>query len=627
MADPKRASDAQRRAQRRRARPLERDLTAAYQQVWARIRAELAATIAQAEADQASGRKVTTAVLLRQDRLQNLLGQVVAEVNLIADFSAQGVATAQADAVLGGRIDAESLIQTALGTAPPGAAFTPAFPTEAFRELVGFATDGGPLGDLLAELGSDAGARVRTALLTGLATGQNPRAIARHARDALGGNMARALTIARTEVLRSYREATRQTYKANRDVVQGWVWNASLDRRTCAMCVAMHGTVHGLDETMDTHPSCFPAGTLVVAPQTRAATKRWYSGELIEIQTASGRRLPVTPNHPMLTTEGWIPAGELREGAHLVSGAEAERMAAAVDPDHEHVPARIEQVAEALRRAGRVTAARVPATTEDFHGDGLDGEVDVVRADGLLRHRGEVGEPLGEQQLCGRHVALAEFLRERGLAALFQRGLPAATGGVRGGGVASVLLGTPGGHAQAVRFGLSAQGDAAADQSKLDRAARGPVLRGQSVDRGPGRVFHDERVVGQREPASVTFADRVVAVTGRGFAGHVYNVETAAGWYVANGIIVHNCRCSMLPQTVTWAELGFDVPETRADVEPGTEWFARQDEALQREMLGPGKLAAYRAGRITLPDLVEVTHHPRWGRGRRERSLRDALAS
>ena len=30
------------------------------------------------------------------------------------------------------------------------------------------------------------------------------------------------------------------------------------------------------------------------------------------------------------------------------------------------------------------------------------------------------------------------------------------------------------------------------------------------------------------------------------FAGFVYNLETGPGWYVANGIVAHNCRCAVV---------------------------------------------------------------------------------
>jgi hypothetical protein len=67
---------------------------------------------------------------------------------------------------------------------------------------------------------------------------------------------ARALTIARTEVIGTFREAGRQTMAANRAVLAGWVWNAQLGPRTCASCIAQNGSLHSVDEPMASHPSC-----------------------------------------------------------------------------------------------------------------------------------------------------------------------------------------------------------------------------------------------------------------------------------------------------------------------------------------------------------------------------------
>src|SRR5690606_4098607 len=86
------------------------------------------------------------------------------------------------------------------------------------------------------------------------------------------------------------------------------------------------------------------------------------------------------------------------------------------------------------------------------------------------------------------------------------------------------------------------------------------------------------------------------------------------------------CRCAMIPWTRSWEELGFPgIPDRRTRVEPGVEWFARQDAATQRRILGPAKYAAYQAGDLELMDLVGVKTHPRWGRTRFERSLRSIL--
>ena len=41
--------------------------------------------------------------------------------------------------------------------------------------------------------------------------------------------------------------------------------------------------------------------------------------------------------------------------------------------------------------------------------------------------------------------------------------------------------------------------------------------------------------------------DQVVSVERIAFVGHVYNLETLSGWYVAEGIVSHNCRCMLAP--------------------------------------------------------------------------------
>jgi hypothetical protein len=65
--------------------------------------------------------------------------------------------------------------------------------------------------------------------------------------------LADAMRLTRTALLYSYREATRLNYVANSDTVSGWQWLAELDDRVCMSCVVMHGTIHGLDETLNDH--------------------------------------------------------------------------------------------------------------------------------------------------------------------------------------------------------------------------------------------------------------------------------------------------------------------------------------------------------------------------------------
>ena len=174
-----------------------------------------------------------------------------------------------------GQTHAEELALDGLGELLPGISVSFAQVSHgALQDLVGFLADGSLLPGLLDELGPEASVSIRKALIAGVATGQNPRVIARQIRQALGGNLVRALTIARTEVLRSYRESSRRSYQANRDVVKGWIWHSALGRRTCAACWAMHGTFHRLDERLDDHPR----GRCAMVPVTKTWEELGFKG-------------------------------------------------------------------------------------------------------------------------------------------------------------------------------------------------------------------------------------------------------------------------------------------------------------------------------------------------------------
>lgn len=129
-------------------------------------------------------------------------------------------------------------------------------PHAAMADLVGFAQDGTPLADLFREVGAGAMGRVRELLAATIATGLPPASLAAGLREALGLPLSRALTIARTETQRAYREASLRNYAANSDVLAGWYWHATNDARTCPVCRAMHGTFHPLTARLDGHPNC-----------------------------------------------------------------------------------------------------------------------------------------------------------------------------------------------------------------------------------------------------------------------------------------------------------------------------------------------------------------------------------
>ena len=88
----------------------------------------------------------------------------------------------------------------------------------------------------------------------------------------------------------------------------------------------------------------------------------------------------------------------------------------------------------------------------------------------------------------------------------------------------------------------------------------------------------------------------------------------------------HNGRCVPIPKTITYKDLGLDVPEFVEPVETGPDWFARQSESTQRKLMGPGKFEAWKAGKFDFRDLSKKYNDPVYGELLRESSLKDLIS-
>jgi len=72
-------------------------------------------------------------------------------------------------------------------------------------------------------------------------------------------------------------------------------------------------------------------------------------------------------------------------------------------------------------------------------------------------------------------------------------------------------------------------------------------------------------------------------------------------------------RCSLIPRTKTFAEMGIDAPEPAFTPDNGRDWFERQDEATQRKIMGSGRYDAWKDGAFTLDQIPQLTHNDTWG--------------
>lgn len=431
----------------------------------------------------------------------------------------------------------------------------------------------------------------------------------------------------------------------------------------CPWCRIWEGKVLGIDQAIVDgeryptvadaisagllHPNCFPADVRVSGPRVNAADTRWYEGELVIIHTAGGDELPVTPNHPILTPEGWVAAGALNIGDQVVRHLRAEQMVL-VGPDNQQVPSLIGNVPDTLRQSGPVLSMSVPSAPEQFHGDGVGGNVDVVLADSLLEGRCEApgSHPYSKPPLISSGMGLAVFLRDRPGPELTVGDLrttdremgggcqclpfsighpPASPTGRFAAAYLDAKLGYPVadtrlGHLERAgdrRLGLTSQVPAfdlidvdrpgflaGSDSPSLAAGAHHPRLPQSDADPS-GADTNGGRDLSRRLAGQIT-VDDVVQVDRRDFAGHVYNLQTDGGWYIANGIVVSNCTHSLgayvpgltRPMTGTENPEGYELrQEQRYRERQVRKWRRQQAVAItpEAEARAARYLAANRA--------------------------------
>jgi len=219
----------------------------------------------------------------RLDRYAGLLRVVSEKLDEFAGYAPGVIAGAQQAAVERATAESERLFGLAAarsarvtypkavgrGKLPKGfrpGVFQSAFnrvPVEALDQFVGTLGDGTPLRDYFLGGGTTEDApplsdevidRVKRNLGEALTAGWSPKKAARLFADAMGVGLTRALRIARTETLRSYREASRANYAANG--LEEWEWLATLDDRACLACIALDGQEFAIDQPMQAHVNC-----------------------------------------------------------------------------------------------------------------------------------------------------------------------------------------------------------------------------------------------------------------------------------------------------------------------------------------------------------------------------------
>ena len=395
---------------------------------------------------------------------------------------------------------------------------------------------------------------VTSAVTQGVLQGQSIPQLAASIAGIAGMDQRAAMRSARTAMTSAHNLGKIKGYenaaKMGIDVQKRWL--ATLDKRTRGSHRHLDGEIVKLDEKFSNgleYPgdpngsgsevyNCFLGDVSVDSDSEIVRSyKSLYVGETVTVDTAAGVHFTCTPNHPILTDKGWVPARLLNEGHNLLvtfrSGPRS-----GPDPDVQHGFASFKAVHELLREFGceRASGLRV-----NFHGDRPASDVEVVGKEGLLRVCGDV---TGIENVDKLLLELTDPSASAGGSVCELPGGCTALRPSDMGGLRDALLLVLGhrGHADVHRLGSVPRSDATVAEDAIDNLPAETMCRRELIGGLSGKVM----------------IDKVISVeVGSTRGSHVYNLQTGDGYYFVSSIIpgmdngifaiAKNCRCTMIP--------------------------------------------------------------------------------
>lgn len=315
--------------------------------------------------------------------------------------------------------------------------------------------------------------------------------------------------------------------------------------------------------------------------------RRRYTGKLISIITDNGVILKATPNHPILTGNGWAAIDRIQVGDYIFNAGRQSIYSGEANETN-NIP-EISDLFDALLSIMGASRQITRPSAFEFHGDISDGEISIIDVDSCLPSEFDTEFC---KQLCEFMLSWSDDSAER--LNLFGYGAPhklvmrmfhATNSVMRRLCALLALFGSHSRHAGDARLGLSSYLTSRFNESLSDCAARNSILLGKLKFAQPGDIGIHYFGVGQFLAAIGRALDcwdgmagfaygggKIVGVTSKiggdffdteiisehrdrvvdkfvceDFSGHVYNLETVDGWYLSNGIISHNCKCSLRP--------------------------------------------------------------------------------
>lgn len=438
---------------------------------------------------------------------------------------------------------------------------------------------------LITRLNGDNAARVQRLLLDSFTNRWSRERTARELRAAMGITWRRARLIVKDQTHKLNTELTK--IRMAQLGVKKYKWRTMRDSRVRPTHRAREGRTYTYARGPRTGPpgyeiNCFTGSTKVsLANGLNKLYRRFYSGQIVTVVTSEGGLLEATLNHPILTDRGWIPINDINEGDYVVK-AVLNSVLVAKD-DCNRLETRFDSLFESLHGFEKLTSTR--GTILDFHGDGSNDDIDVISTDRFLPYcvRSRLFDRVKQFALTytavnflstcfnGGCTFFANFFEKsaRHVSDFFVRSARTFQPFFWSHFGIHDIVGVFPASDRFAAFNERSQNDTTRDfesscQSKnaftfaiernksfrqINSVVRSHFrtlkLRILSADRLRQRVVMATKQSGHIFDCP-TFRyefHRVTDKTVREFSGHVYNLSNDLQWYVADGYVVHNCRC------------------------------------------------------------------------------------
>lgn len=403
--------------------------------------------------------------------------------------------------------------------------------------------------------------KVNSEVLQGIIQGESVQKIAKRLSNVVGMEKNSAIRNARTTTTGAENRGRFDSYeRAQKDgIILKKRWIATHDPRTREEHIELDGQEVDVDEPFhnslgdimypgdpDADPAnvynCFVGETNIATDsEVIRSYKHNYSGRFVTVKTAGGVNFTCTPNHPILTIGGWVPAESLQKGNDILVAFRRNDVFGRINPNINHVFPRIDAIHKLFNMLG---GDRTVSMSVNFHGDISTSDVEIITKKRLLREGRNSGAFNSINKFLLKHSDKS-FLRLRSFSKHFGRIWSSALGFVGGVSKSLPFFFTGLRHPEIHRLRPIALLYSGRVKPLDNDVARNAELISECLDGFSGFVF----------------ADNIVSVDFSSGCSHVYNLQTENGYYFvnssiaqskrkSNGIfaIAHNCRCAMVAE-------------------------------------------------------------------------------